>query len=556
MTNNLIGGSGKYLSDIIKKYIDCNFLFIKNSEQLKKIKFESKDILFLQTLFSTNISVADIINLKHINIFKLVISIHDFYWLTDKIKYEFYNGVHNHYLDNDIQINNDIKILFSLAADIIHPSLFTYNLFSKYIQTNNHKIIYHNDFMINNENKFIPEIINKTINIGVLHELSECKGRDYILYLKKHVVNYKNFNIQWFIVGVNIKKYDELEFFDYLSKYNIHCLTYLNKWGETWCYTLTKGINSGLPIIYNNFGAFKERIIEKEHYFKVCENENEFNNNYDKLLVMFKKMIDYVIDNNGTFKKMDIDKEILYNEYYNSLFDKNDNDDIITIEKKNIVLITSKIYVSNNPFSYTKKRSVYTKDERFLQTIKTIDSIKKYIEDVYIILFDNSIFEESERQILSNNVDLFINITNDETLNYYTNEYEYKSISEIYQIITFFNLFKQKYIFPNLENFFKISGRYELVENPKNIIDIDNNVFKLNQSVIDRKYYYTSFYKIYKTKINNYVNALNFIFDNKNKYEKMDLEVSLPIVLNYDFSEISHLGIKQYIAAWAQIDII
>ena len=32
----------------------------------------------------------------------------------------------------------------------------------------------------------------------------------------------------------------------------------LNEWGETYGYLLTKIINSGLPLLYNNFGAVKE----------------------------------------------------------------------------------------------------------------------------------------------------------------------------------------------------------------------------------------------------------------------------------------------------------
>jgi hypothetical protein len=119
--------------------------------------------------------------------------------------------------------------------------------------------------------------------------------------------------INWFIVGVNIPSYSENEFYDYIKKYNIHALTFLNKWGETWCYSLTKAFHSGLPIIYNNFGVFKERIPENtKHYFKVYDNEND--TDIGKLYSTFEKMISYII-------KYQIDKEsINYNEYYDNLF--------------------------------------------------------------------------------------------------------------------------------------------------------------------------------------------------------------------------------------------
>ena len=43
----------------------------------------------------------------------------------------------------------------------------------------------------------------------------------------------------------------------------------------------------------------------------------------------------------------------------------------------NIVLITSVICTPNSPLTYTYTRSVFTHEERFRQTINTIENIKK-----------------------------------------------------------------------------------------------------------------------------------------------------------------------------------
>ena len=43
----------------------------------------------------------------------------------------------------------------------------------------------------------------------------------------------------------------------------------------------------------------------------------------------------------------------------------------------NLVLITSVINTPNLPLSYSKVRSVFTREERFEQTKKTVESIKK-----------------------------------------------------------------------------------------------------------------------------------------------------------------------------------
>jgi hypothetical protein len=319
------GGSLKYIRDIINNYTNCNFILVKDEEKLTEIDF-TNSIILLQHLYFTNIQLDTIINIKKKYKCKLIISIHDWYWLNNKVMYEFDNctSVHNNYLNNNIIINEDIKIIFKLADDIVHPSKFTYEIFEKYFENTNFKLVYHNDYLIDFSTKNIPLINNNTINIGIFHELSEYKGKEYIEILKKNYNKYNNYNIKWLIVGGNIPVYRDDEFFKYIKKYNIHCLLLLNKWGETWCYSLTKFINSGLPIIYNNIGSFKERIPENiEHYFKVFDSENDIDLN--NLKAVFADALTYIINNNGKFSKINTNTKINFNKYYDTLFQKKNN---------------------------------------------------------------------------------------------------------------------------------------------------------------------------------------------------------------------------------------
>ncbi len=300
----------------------CNFIYFHSKSQLNNFNFKKDDILFLQHLFYSDLSVDDIINIKNNFNCKLIISIHDWYWLNDKILTEFDNSTawHNSYLNKNINIDPQILKLFENSDDIIHPSKFTFNIFSKYFKNNNFKLIYHNDYKIDYTIKNVPLIKNNTINIGVLHSYSEYKGKENIEILRS-IKNYNGYNIEWKIVGINIKEYKEKEFYEYIEKYNINALTLLNKWGETWCYSLTKFINSGLPIIYNNYGAFKERIpCNIEHYFKVFENEEE--NDINKLNEVYLKMLNFIILNNGKYNIINNDTKIIYNNYYDKLFSK------------------------------------------------------------------------------------------------------------------------------------------------------------------------------------------------------------------------------------------
>ena len=135
----------------------------------------------------------------------------------------------------------------------------------------------------------------------MLVDFNECKGKEQVEYL---ISKYKyNQNIKFWIVGVNIERYkDEMtSFIQLIKKYNIHGLMYLNKWGETWCYGLTKGLLSGLPILYNNIGAFKERVPKDDRKYIINNNnETEFYD-YKILENNFEKLVNYIIINNNIF---------------------------------------------------------------------------------------------------------------------------------------------------------------------------------------------------------------------------------------------------------------
>ena len=155
------------------------------------------------------------------------------------------------------------------------------------------------------------------------------------------------------------------------------------------------------------------------------------------------------------------------------------------------MFINSKIIVSDTSFSYVKKRSIYSRQERMTQTINTIKSIRKYIPDAHIVLLDNSVFNILEHNILEQLTDTFINITDNNVLNYFTDVFQYKAFGEISQQLQFFELFLKK-DYSKTKNFFKITGRYELNEEfDYNQYDNNLNIFRKHLSVKDRDYFFT-----------------------------------------------------------------
>jgi hypothetical protein len=190
--------------------------------------------------------------------------------------------------------------------------------------------------------------------------------------------------------------------------------------------------------------------------------------------------------------------------------------------------------------------------------LNTISSVRFKIPDSYIILFDNSEFSGEEFNKLNLLVDLFINVQTDPVINDYTNVKTTKAYGELAQTYATIKYIKTNLNYLNIKQFFKISGRYLMNETfSYSYYDNDFNVFKRNSNVTDRKYYYTSFYKISKSNLNNYYEAIIDIFNHSkisDNYYNVDWEVILAKQLNYNFIEIPNLGITQNISVWNQTD--
>lgn len=170
-------------------------------------------------------------------------------------------------------------------------------------------------------------------------------------------------------------------------------------------------------------------------------------------------------------------------------------------------------------------------------------------------MLDNSQFKNEEYFLLKSNVDVFINPIENDKLKYYTDECIYKAYGELNQtklILDFILYFVDKSMI-EINHLFKISGRYKINENfdYNKFNNVDNN-FKLNENVTNRKYYYTSFYKISNVNYENYHNVINSLINDlneNNNYDNVDYEVFFPPKLN-QISLIDNLGITQNVSVW------
>ena len=311
------GGSLKFVHDFTQ--IFPNAIHIHTATQLQSYTYDVNDILFCQQLYDTNITHTMICSIYEKYTCRIILSIHDFYYFILSCDKE----AHSSYVDTNISIDPIISKLFACAELVIHPSTFTYEIYRTYFPSHNCIISPHIDYTILESNMYIPPITDKTIHIGMFSENTECKGKEYIEFLTT-IKQYKGYTIKIHIVGETIPTYKEHEFFTYIKKYNIHCLLALNKWGETYSYAISKYLKSGLPILYNNIGSYRERIPEKPHYMKVCTEENQCN---DKQLLIdtFHRMILYIVTHAGVgAENMIVDTSIhvpsIYTFVYNPMY--------------------------------------------------------------------------------------------------------------------------------------------------------------------------------------------------------------------------------------------
>lgn len=456
ISNIHVGGSEKYIKDLMSHY--SGIKVIKNKNELLSISFTEKDTVMIQQLFFTGISPADLINIKRKFSVRFIISIHDFCWFSDT-EYE------SIYLNPNLFVPFDVARLFSLADYVIHPSYFTKEVYERAIP---HRAIVqpHNDIVLHGNTKTIRPLQDEIV-IGVPHAFSDYKGKENVHYLIEYT-EYKGFKLKFAVAGVNVPGYTEDNYADFYK--TVHCLLHLNKWGETYCYTLTKSINSGLPILYNNVGAFKERIPPAEHYFKAIEHESDYYDR-DKLRKAFESMLDYIIENNGKYDTTYYNTPILYHDFYDYLFEPR-----IPYH----ILLTSTVNVNKNKICLYQTDNTQRKDA-YLKSIKNWISFTKF----YITVIENSDYDFPElKQIIDQYSYRFEYIKYNEAIYKYVYNISSKGVSELCAIN---HALMHSTFLKSAKFIIKITARYYIPELESFLNTINLNAYEcLVQHDIDR----------------------------------------------------------------------
>jgi hypothetical protein len=583
---------------------NCSVNVLSSDNILKYIKKISTPVLlhinihpyyYNITLNKLDDFVNTIILKKNI---KIILTIHDYFWLFINKP----NITNIDFYKSSAISSNICQKIFNHSNLVIFPTKF---MIDRYKQKNikfenvNYIVTDHPDIDITQKNiKFekvnhinITKRNNNKIKLLFIGATLNHKGFDLILnVLRKSNLKY---NIELHILGSTTRriypkirkvkiiyfgKYENKNIFNIINTISPKLILLMSICAETWSYVLSIAIATGLPLFYNNIGSYKERIekLNKKDVMSFQEDVDTIGNICEKLnnFIVYLDTAEIPKKNNKP-----IQFKTLSTPFYDNLYIKKDfleieskynfDDEMSNFinnmhhskkflndfaEHKNIVIITSKIIVSQNKLSYIKNRSIYSIEERYKQTLETIESIRKYIPNSYIIMFDNTEFEENIYKKISNVVDVFINPINDKYIYEYTNICPYKQIAELSQLKYILHYISNKKI--KFTNLFKISGRYIINSNfDYNKYKNNNNIMKKNNNVNDRLYYYTCFYKIHYDNFNDYINSINTVFNKcliDDIYAGNDLEVNFPHHLS--FKQINTLGITQRISVWTRDD--
>ena len=553
------GGCSFFLNSIISHYKHhVTFLIVRNFQN--KLYWYMNDDIIFEPFLNEHKSLEFIQSNKNKieKVFFNSIVGHSNYFINELLNMDFDSTILTH--DYSLFFKNSQMYYYDMNENVVEYKFNIHKFhrvitqhignlhsFGKYMNDYNNIIVSALPDYRHYDRKIVNEA-TKNFVIGVIGDISDVKGYYIIHELWKKIEQKKN--IQLVVFGkVHIKNikhqysYHTIEDLNrLLEKYKPNVLFETSLWPESYSFTLSLAMTTRLPILYQN--KFYPCTIQRRLslYNKAYPFDNIQNISLKWILSKGQSYL-YTIQPRVYFPPF-------WDEYF---LNRQCKSKCILNQAFNVVIVTSKIYTSQKPFSYAPHRSIYSTLERFQQVQKTIDSIRDHIPDSFVILYDNSEFNDYEYNVLNDITDCFINHHNDTIVNEFTNNSIHKVFGEISQTYKMLQYIRKYFTNMNIKNLFKITGRYLINDTFKySTYENDDIIFKHNKEVTDRAYYFTCFYKVGGSKFNYFYDVIEELYDDiqNNAYEYEEWEVLLPMLLHTEFKTVDHLGITQDIAVW------
>jgi hypothetical protein len=287
--HNCGGGIEVYVDNIIsilseyehiKIKIINSYLYLVNDVLVENIKdiFDDVKKIFVHHLlyieeskFKINMKILEFI--KGLEIKKIFI-VHDFHLLYPNKIFP---------IELNLEKPNISDLLLTKYVFNIFDIIY-FNSKSCFLKYNNY--IYFNNFIILKNvpdiNIFNPRIyknlINKKVyNVGILGNIChEHKGKS----LAESIFKIVEYNYNFKIFGnytstesnvISFGTYDNNSIFDLIKREDIDFFIFVSRFAETYSYCLSIAIKTGLPIIYNNIGAYHDRLSKYDNCYPFNE---------------------------------------------------------------------------------------------------------------------------------------------------------------------------------------------------------------------------------------------------------------------------------------------
>lgn len=300
---------------------------IKKLSILPRYNNEYKEMIsdIIEGLGITDIHIHHMINhyfdvIDVIKKYKLsaTISLHDFYSICPTINMLYEGSTYCDNLENKncknclslaFKINNNIlddwhndwKRLFANVQNVITPSEDTKRRINKIYQEANIKVIEHGINIKKSDNKIM--LNPNKFNIAYVGVLSNHKG---LKIFKKLINNTKEKNVKYHLFGISEDKklnkskknyiyhgkYNRDNIAKLLNENNINLVCFFQICPETFSYTVSEVIASGVPILTYDIGAGSDRV-KKYNLGWTIDLDNDANNIMNKINEIRSNPIEY-----------------------------------------------------------------------------------------------------------------------------------------------------------------------------------------------------------------------------------------------------------------------
>ena len=274
------GGTPKHVLELASLFPEIEHIFTNTIDLESNLKHDIKQIHIHSLLLQNNNLDWDVIPMLQkflsMNKVRLVWTIHDYQFLIPDAP----NLFKEEFLLKIPFVHPYIYDLFNISNLIIFPSQ---RLFDNYEATMSFRlpskciVTPHCDVSIS-ELVPSPRVINKIIRIAFVGYYFHVKGHFLFDQMCAEFQNYREHTIEYHIIGqvyqpsehINLMKqhgvYKDDELVEKIESLKIDVICHFSLAEETYCYALTRTIQSQLPILYIKRGAFTERLKNNEYY--------------------------------------------------------------------------------------------------------------------------------------------------------------------------------------------------------------------------------------------------------------------------------------------------